>query len=153
MQKLLYIFSRYYYIIINFKLLNNKFINNMHLTFNFLTQRQFSTCLLTHIIMFNYINTMKVLFNGKGYRAYLSSRKTLTFSFGYSHLYYVYNLNVHIVHLTKTKFLFYGLNYFLTRRLALKFFKTKSLNIFTLKGVRFKKQIFRKKIGKLSLYF
>lgn len=96
---------------------------------------------------------VKLKFTGKGYKFAISSRKTLTFNFGFSHRYYFYNFQTIPLRLTKTKFLLFGLNFFHLRLKAFEFYFIKPLNIYTLRGVRFSRQIVFKKIGKLSLYF
>ena len=82
----------------------------------------------------------------------ISKRSTITFNFGFSHRYYIYNLNTVAVQLAKTKFMIYGLNFFNVLLKAKDFYYIKPLNIFTLRGIRFSKQIVFKKVGKVSLY-
>lgn len=60
----------------------------------------------------------KIKFVGKGYK--LLIRKSLShhivlFNFGYSHRYYIYLYNFYYMQLAKTKFIFFGLNYFLLK--------------------------------------
>lgn len=95
----------------------------------------------------------KFSFTGKGYRLICSKRNTITFNFGFSHMFYVYNIEIKPYHLSKTKLLFIGLNYFIMRFLTTQFFYVKPLNIFTWRGLRPIKQALRKKVGKVSLYF
>ena len=91
-------------------------------------------------------------FIGKEYKLVISNRSTITFNFGFSHRYYIYNLNTVAVQLAKTKFMIYGLNFFNVLLKAKDFYYIKPLNIFTLRGIRFSKQIVFKKVGKVSLY-
>lgn len=108
---------------------------------------------LGHLFMCYKLHFRKFSFTGKGYRLICSKRYTLTFNFGFSHLFYVYNIQIKPYHLAKTKLLFVGLNYFKLQKLTYDFFNVKPLNIFTWRGLRFSKGIFRKKVGKISLYF
>nr|YP_010117054.1 50S ribosomal protein L6 [Euplotes vanleeuwenhoeki]QPM99268.1 50S ribosomal protein L6 [Euplotes vanleeuwenhoeki] len=149
---IIYLFSTTYYFILNKIFFTRNFFNNLSLSINFSLHSHLSLVKITMLLMFMRVTTLKIIFNGKGYRSYISFRNTIAFSFGYSHLFYLYTLNTQIHQLTKTKLLFFGLNFFLVHKTAINFYQIKPLNIFTLKGVRFKKQIFRKKIGKLSLY-
>ena len=72
-------------------------------------------------------------FAGKGYRLNISPsrRNTLTFSFGHSHLYYIYFLESAPRKESKTKIIFFGLNTFLLKNSTLNLFRSKPLNIFT----------------------
>jgi hypothetical protein len=95
---------------------------------------------------------LRVIFKGKGYYLYRNKRNTLTPQFGFAHrlLYYAYSTK--IVFLRKAKFLFtssfredivktgYGLIDF------------RPINIFTGRGVRFRRQTVYKKAGKISTY-
>jgi hypothetical protein len=95
----------------------------------------------------------KFSFTGKGYRLICSKRNTITFNFGFSHMFYVYNIQIKPYHLSKTKLLFIGLNYFIMQSQTTQFFYVKPLNIFTWRGLRPLKKALRKKVGKVSLYF
>jgi len=99
------------------------------------------------------VKSFKVKFFGKGYRTYLLKRNTLTFNFGYSHLYFLYYFQTIPILLSKFKLVFFGLNYFILRNDVFQFVYTRYYNLFTSKGVRFIKQYIRKKVGKVSLYF
>lgn len=147
-----YMFSNNYFFVLNHRFFFYKSFYNITVLNVALRKHLYSVSLLNLNKLIS-IHTLKILFNGKGYRSYISSRNTLTFSFGYSHLLYIYTLDTQVVQLTKNKLLVYGLNTFLVNQFSFQFYAVKPLNIFTLKGVRFRKQIFRKKIGKLSLYF
>lgn len=95
----------------------------------------------------------KFSFTGKGYRLICSKRYTITFNFGFSHMYYIYNIQLKPYHTSKTRVLFIGLNYFILRALTSTFFYVKPVNIFTWRGLRPLKAPLRKKVGKVSLYF
>lgn len=99
--------------------------------------------------------TLQVLtlsFTGKGHKLVKNQLDTLTFSFGHSHIYYVYSPSLVFRFRTKTRGYFLGLTRFTLRRSFLMLYSAKPLNIFTHRGVRARKQIIFKKIGKLSLY-
>jgi len=65
---------------------------------------------LNNLSLFTKLTVLRMQFTGKGYRSYLSSRYTLTFSFGFSHVYYIYNYTLVIKQLTKTKLIFIALD-------------------------------------------
>lgn len=99
--------------------------------------------------------TLQVLtlsFTGKGHKLVKNRLDTLTFSFGHSHLYYVYSPSLTFRFRTKTRGFFLGLTRFTLRQSFISLFTAKPLNIFTHRGVRARKQIIFKKVGKLSLY-
>lgn len=105
--------------------------------------------------LFSYIFFIRITFAGKGYRLNIAPnyKNTITFSFGHSHLYYIYLLQLKPKKETKTKIIFFGLNQFLIKNELFSLYNAKPINIFTWRGLRFRKQILRKKIGKVSLYF
>lgn len=58
---------------------------------------------------------VKLKFIGKGYKLLIKKTKNhfmIVFNFGYSHRYYIYFYSFYSLQLAKTKFFFYGLNYF-----------------------------------------
>lgn len=98
---------------------------------------------------------IKMRFIGKGYK--LLVRKTrahhvILFNFGYSHRYYIYIYSFYYTQLAKTKFIFYGLNFFTLKTTLIYLYSIKPINIFTLRGLRFFIQCVFKKTGKVSLY-
>jgi hypothetical protein len=105
-----------------------------------------------NVLFFTRLTVTRMQFTGKGYRSYLSSRYTLTFSFGFSHVYYIYNYATVVKQLTKTKLIFISLDGTSMAKRTWNFYYAKPLNIFTWRGVRFRRQILRKKVGKVSLY-
>lgn len=57
----------------------------------------------------------KIKFIGKGYKLLIKKNlfhHIVIFNFGYSHRYYIYIYNFYYSQLAKTKFIFFGLNYF-----------------------------------------
>ena len=99
-----------------------------------------------------FLKYLALSFTGKGHRLVFNDRKVTTFNFGHSHLYYVYFFELKMLQVTKLKFLFLGLNAFILKNITVKLYHTKPINIFTWRGVRYRKQILRKKTGKVSLY-
>lgn len=101
---------------------------------------------------FNFFFFTKLKFKGKGYYIFKNIRNSLVFQFGYSHKINMNFFFFKIKFLNKTTVLFFGINKFDIFKNALKFKQVKPINIFTLKGIRFSKQIIYKKIGKISSY-
>lgn len=98
---------------------------------------------------------IKMRFLGKGYKLFIKKNNyhfITIFNFGYSHRYYIYLYHFFTIQLAKTKFLFFGLNFFILKLFLNMLYFCKPLNIFTLRGLRFYKQCIFKKTGKISLY-
>ena len=101
---------------------------------------------------FNLFFFKKLKFKGKGYYLFKNFRNTINTQLGYSHKLNFYFYLFNIFFLNKNLILFFGINksiliYFLNK---LKY--KKKINIFTLKGIRFTKQIIYKKLGKITSY-
>lgn len=94
----------------------------------------------------------KIKFRGKGYYLYKNKRNTITPQFGYSHRIYLYSYFTKILFLSKTKVFVFGLNKSDILFSILNIKCKRKINIFTLRGVRFSRQIIYKKTGKVSLY-
>lgn len=99
-----------------------------------------------------FIKYLAISFTGKGYRLVFNDRKVTTFNFGHSHLYYVYFFSLKVVRITKLKLMFFGISSFYIKPQLKNLYNVKPINIFTWRGVRFRKQALRKKIGKSSMY-
>jgi hypothetical protein len=94
----------------------------------------------------------KLKFKGKGYYIYKNYRNTITPQFGYSHRLYLYAYFLHVKFLSKTTLIVFGLNNHDVSTISKSIYKWRPLNIFTLRGVRFSKQVIYKKSGKVSTY-
>jgi len=81
-----------------------------------------------------------------------NKRLTVTFNFGHSHIYYLYNYRTVPRLTSKTRGYFIGLNYFVLRQSLTTLRQAKPINLFTGRGVRLTKQLIFKKIGKVSMY-
>lgn len=94
----------------------------------------------------------KLKFKGKGYYIYKNTRNTITPQFGHSHRIYIYSFFLTVKFLTKTTVFLFGSSKkdVLTTSFAIQ--RSKFINIFTGRGVRFAKQIIYKKTGKVSSY-
>lgn len=154
-----FIWSKTYYLIIPIP----KNLNSLHynpnsrtLFLNYYYINNFSN-LYNSIFMFFY-NILfkpfftKIKFKGKGYYLYKNYRNTLTPQFGYSHRLYLYTYFLHVIFLSKTNLIFFGLNYLDLKKLTKLFYNWRPINIFTGRGVRFARQIIYKKSGKISTY-
>ena len=125
-------------------------LNMFFCFFNFISIFSFlSTSLLQ---VFFSLRTVTFSFTGKGHKLVSNINTTLAFSFGHSHIYYLYNPEVMLKFRTKTRGFFLGLTLFTVREALFQLFAAKPINIFTGRGVRARRQLIFKKIGKLSLY-
>ena len=95
---------------------------------------------------------MKIKFKGKGYYIFKNKRNTITPQFGYSHRIYIYSYFTSVLFKSKTSILLFGLTSedIISSGFIIK--KTRPINIFTGRGVRFSRQIVYKKAGKVSSY-
>lgn len=94
----------------------------------------------------------KIKFKGKGYYVFKNFRNTIAPQFGYSHIIRVYSFFLNVKFLTKTSIFLFGINKIEITKMALSFYLTKPINVFTGRGVRFSKQIVYRKTGKMSTY-
>lgn len=94
----------------------------------------------------------KIKFKGKGYYIYKNIRNTVTPQFGHSHRIYFYAYSVAVKFLSKTKVLIFGLSNSDVLRISHQIKRSRPINIFTGRGVRFAKQVVYKKTGKVSSY-
>jgi ribosomal protein L6P/L9E len=102
--------------------------------------------------MFTSFSFKKIKFRGKGYYLYKNMRNTITPQFGYSHRIYIYLYFTRVIFLSKTKVLLFGLNKDDLSLSTLAIKDKRKINIFTLRGVRFARQVIYKKTGKVSQY-
>lgn len=96
--------------------------------------------------------TVSLSFTGKGYRLVKNLKNTLAFSFGYSHAYYLYNPISEFRFRTKTRGFFLGLTKFAVFHSLKQLYLAKPINIYTGRGVRARRQLVKRKVGKVSLY-
>jgi len=94
----------------------------------------------------------RVSYTGKGYRIYIKNKSKLYFQLGYSHKYYLFSYDVTLKPILKSKLLLLSSSLINLSNFSKMIFKLRPLNIFTLKGIRFTKQVVYKKIGKVSSY-
>ena len=95
---------------------------------------------------------LKIKFKGKGYYIYKNARNTVAPQFGYAHRVYVYAQATSVKFLSKTKILIFGLSKKDVLLSGYNLMRTKPINIFTGRGVRFARQVIYKKTGKVSSY-
>jgi hypothetical protein len=124
--------------------INSLYINNNYLLFwNFLNKTIKSLYCPSFV---------KIKFKGKGYYIYKNLRNTITPQFGYAHRLYLYSYFVSVKFLSKTSILIFGFKHQDLIKVSLGVKNMRPINIFTGRGVRFSKQIFYKKVGKVSSY-
>lgn len=99
-----------------------------------------------------FLRTLKFSFSGKGHKLIFNNRFTVTFNFGHSHIYYLYNYQTTLKLTLKIRGYFIGLNSFLLKQSINSLRCSKPINPFTGRGVRFSKQLIHKKVGKVSMY-
>jgi hypothetical protein len=101
---------------------------------------------------FSYWFYTKLKIKGKGYYVYKNYRNTLTHQLGHSHRRYIYAYYVYMKFLSKTVIYLAGLSKNDLLLIGRTLQKSKYINIFTGRGVRFIKQVIYKKTGKVSSY-
>lgn len=94
----------------------------------------------------------KLKIKGKGYYIYKNSRSTITHQFGHSHRWYIRAFFVTVRFLNKKTVFLFGSSKRDVFAVGQKIRKSKFMNIFTGRGVRFSRQIVYKKTGKVSTY-
>lgn len=104
------------------------------------------------IYFFCFLNLLKFSFSGKGYKITSNQKNTVTFHFGHSHLWYIYNYTNKVIFTTKTRGFLLGLNAFLIKQNLLNLYYTRPINIYSRQGFRLTKQLIKRKTGKISLY-
>jgi len=106
----------------------------------------------TRLFFFLFLKKLSFSFSGKGYKLLKNLKGTVTFNFGHSHLFYIYNHTSEWFLITKTRGFVFGLNGFLLNQTLQCLINTKPINLYTGRGVRLLKQIVIKKPGKISTY-
>lgn len=158
-KKALYLYTKVYY----FKILLPKatyswFFDYNTRIFNYKSRFQTDTFAF-YVVLFQqllrsfftpFFNKLKI--KGKGYYVYKNGRNTITHQFGHSHRTYIYSFFLNVKFLSKTTILLLGVSKkdLILTSSAIR--ASKSINIFTGRGVRFAKQIIYKKTGKVSSY-
>ena len=124
-------------------------MHNLHLTgFHTYYLKVLQTLLLT----FSKLYYVKLKIRGKGYYLYKTTRNTITHQLGHSHRVYIYAPYVAVKFLSKTTIFVFGTSKLDIFAIGRRIRKSKSLNIFTGRGVRFSRQVVYKKTGKVSSY-
>lgn len=151
---ILYIYSCIYFFQIPVHLPNCT-IHSFYIS-NLLTIHSYVSYYIKSILSYFFrLLFFKLRFIGKGYKLLIRKNylhQLILFNFGYSHRYYIYIFFFYMLQLAKTRFIFFGLNFFILKTILGKLYEIKPLNIFTLRGLRFAKQCIFKKVGKVGLY-
>lgn len=124
----------------NYSFLNLNYFISLNFKFNFNCLNQ-TFIELTSLSYFFFLKSLKFSFRGKGHKLLMNKRYTLTFNFGHSHLFYVYNFTSKIFMLTKTRGFFLGLNGFMLNEPTANFNLTNPMNIYTQNGIKFRKSV------------
>jgi len=95
---------------------------------------------------------LKLAIRGKGYYIYKDSRRTVTHQFGHSHRTYIPTFFVVVRFLTKKSVIIFGSSKKDVVGVGQRIRRSKYMNVFTGRGVRFNKQPVYKKTGKVSSY-
>ena len=101
---------------------------------------------------FKKIKFKKIKFEGKGYYIYKNLKNTIAPKFGFAHRLYIYNYNLLVKFLSKTKFIIYSYNIADCIASAERIKLLRPRNIFTGRGVRFSRSIRYRKRGKVSSF-
>lgn len=104
------------------------------------------------ISRFNKPFFLKLKFKGKGYYVYKNYRNTIAPQFGYAHRVYIYSFANSVRFLSKTKVFLFGLSKTDILKTGYGLFRTRPINVFTGRGVRFARQVVYKKTGKIGAY-
>lgn len=123
-----------------------RFISTNSSTFLFLTNLQ------KLLYLFSHVQFVRMKFRGKGYYIYRTLRNTIAPNFGYAHRVYVYSYFVSLKFLRKTAIILFGLLKTDLFKAGDAFKRTRPINVFTGRGVRFNRQIIYRKKGKISTY-
>lgn len=105
--------------------------------------------------IFSFCSTLfikKFTLAGKGYRVYSSKRTTVTYQLGLSHISYSYALTSWLTFFGKYNFILYSRSYNKLNDSSYHLRNIRYANIFTTRGLRFKRQVLFKKDGKISSY-
>lgn len=154
-QNSLFLYSNVYFITVplNFLSFYTKLKTVTHLSIKNYNIPSLTTLVVSsNLTGLFFLKSLKFVFSGKGHKLTFNKKFTITFNFGHSHIYYLYNYNAKPLLTLKTKGFFLGINSFFLKNSARNLKNSKSINTFTGKGVRFTKQIIRKKTGKVSMY-
>lgn len=95
---------------------------------------------------------LKLKFRGKGYYIYKNLRNTIRFRFGFSHRRYRYFSVVNVKFTTKTSILLSSINQQEMWNQGMRIFRTRPINLYTGKGIRFNRQRLYRKLGKVGSY-
>ena len=108
-----------------------------------------------NIFIFENIFFNKIKFKGKGFRVrFKKNKKILKFTFGHSHINYIFinNTKTKIKRLGKYKYIFKNKNNLKINLFLKKICEIKPINMYTKRGIRVGRQIVYKKKGKKSTY-
>lgn len=126
------------------------------LSFTTILPRRTITKVITHcnFLLYSMISffILKLKFRGKGYYIYKNLRNTIRFRFGFSHRRYRYFSVLHIKFTTKTSILLVSVNRGELWEQGLRIFRTRPINLYTGKGIRFNRQRLNRKLGKVGSY-
>lgn len=158
-NKLLYIHSDVYYfkvpLISNYLLWNyDQTSSSLHLSNQYTTvsHRTYFTRITEIFYSFSRLFFRKLKIKGKGYYIYKNYRNTITHQFGHSHRWYIHAFFVTVKFLNKTTVFLFGSSKHDVFIVGHTIRKSKFINIFTGRGVRFSRQVVYKKTGKVSTY-
>lgn len=158
-NKLLYMYSDVYYfkipVLNNYLLWNydqtasSLYLSNQYTT---VTHRTYFTRITEIFYSFSRLFFRKLKIKGKGYYIYKNYRNTITHQFGHSHRWYIHAFFVTVKFLNKTTVFLFGSSKRDVFTVGHTIRKSKFINIFTGRGVRFSRQVVYKKTGKVSTY-
>lgn len=158
-NKLLYIYSDIYYFkipVVNNHLLwdydqtaSSLYLSNQYTT---VSHRTYFTRITEIFYSFSRLFFRKLKIKGKGYYIYKNYRSTITHQFGHSHRWYIHAFFVTVKFLNKTTVFLFGSSKRDVFTVGHTIRKSKFINIFTGRGVRFSRQVVYKKTGKVSTY-
>jgi len=94
----------------------------------------------------------KISFKGKGYYMFKNKRNMLTFRFGKYHRTYLLVMRIKLKFITKRRLFFKSRDHINLSHAGNMLKSVRPINVFTGRGIRFKRQILYRKLGKESSY-
>jgi ribosomal protein L6P/L9E len=131
------------------KTTNTTIKNNKLLKYNYKNKNRKMKLFLTGI---SYFFIKKIRFTGKGYRIKKSKRGSFKFYFGHSHNTYFFSGGLSARRNKKHRLTMFSNNLKKMNTVAKRLSNIKQINIYTKRGLRCKRQLIFKRLGKKSTY-
>ena len=145
----IFIFNKYYWIVLPYRFEYLDYFNK-----NSIYIKNYRSIYKINYIYLFIIKCNRISFKGKGYRVRIfRKKKKITFNFGHSHW---TKLKIYsswdFFKFRRQRYLFAGSNIKLYLLFSKELSKVRTMNRYTLRGLRMKKQIIKQRFGKISQY-